>query len=34
MLTADDLARLDAAAPPGGTSGPRYRPRLLAMLDR
>lgn len=30
-LTAEDLAELDAAAPRGGTAGPRYGERLLAM---
>lgn len=31
-LTADDLARLDAAAPRGGTAGPRYGERMMAMV--
>lgn len=31
-LTEDDLARLDAAAPRGGTAGPRYGERMLAMV--
>ena len=31
LLTADDLARLDAAAPRGGTAGPRYGEKALAM---
>ena len=30
-LDADDLARLDAAAPRGGTAGPRYGERMMAM---
>lgn len=33
-LSEADLARIDAAAPPGVTAGPRYNERLLAMLDR
>lgn len=33
-LSADDLAALDAAAPRGGTAGPRYNPELLAMTRR
>jgi aryl-alcohol dehydrogenase-like predicted oxidoreductase len=32
-LSPDELARLDAAAPPGGTAGPRYGERLMALLD-
>lgn len=32
VLTADDLARLDAAAPRGGTAGPRYGERMMAMV--
>ncbi len=31
-LTADDLAALDAAAPRGGTAGPRYHERMMAMV--
>lgn len=31
-LTADDLARLDAAAPRGQTAGPRYGERMMAMV--
>ncbi len=31
-LTADDLDRLDAAAPRGGTAGPRYGDRMMAMV--
>ena len=34
VLTADDLAALDAALPPGGTAGPRYGARMMAMVDR
>ena len=30
-LSADDLAKLDAAAPRGGTAGPRYGERAMAM---
>lgn len=32
VLTAQDLADLDAAAPRGGTSGPRYGERMMAMV--
>ena len=32
MLTADDLATLEAAAPRGGTSGPRYGERAMRMV--
>lgn len=32
VLTADDLDRLDAAAPRGGTAGPRYGERMMAMV--
>lgn len=32
VLTADDLARLDAAAPRGETAGPRYGERMMAMV--
>jgi hypothetical protein len=31
-LTADDLAAIDAAAPRGGTSGPRYGERGMRMV--
>jgi aryl-alcohol dehydrogenase-like predicted oxidoreductase len=31
-LSADDLATLDAAAPRGGTAGPRYREQMMAMV--
>jgi len=33
-LTADEMARLDAALPPGGTAGPRYGEQMMAMIDR
>jgi aryl-alcohol dehydrogenase-like predicted oxidoreductase len=33
-LSADDLARIAAAAPPGGTAGPRYGERMMALVDR
>ncbi|WP_242096443.1 aldo/keto reductase [Sphingomonas sp. CROZ-RG-20F-R02-07] len=33
-LTADDLAALDAAAPRGGTAGPRYGEAMMAMVRR
>jgi aryl-alcohol dehydrogenase-like predicted oxidoreductase len=33
-LSADDLARLDRAAPAGGTAGERYSAGALAALDR
>lgn len=33
-LTADDLAELDRAAPKGGTAGPRYGERAMAMVRR
>lgn len=32
MLTADDLAAIDAAAPRGGTAGPRYGERGMRMV--
>jgi aryl-alcohol dehydrogenase-like predicted oxidoreductase len=32
VLTADDLAALDAAAPVGGTAGPRYSERGMKMV--
>ena len=32
VLSADDLAALDAAAPRGGTSGPRYGERAMKMV--
>ena len=31
VLSAEDLARLDAASPRGGTAGPRYGERAMAM---
>jgi hypothetical protein len=31
-LTADDLAAIEAAAPRGGTAGPRYGERGMAMV--
>ncbi len=31
-LSAEDLAALDAAAPRGGTAGPRYHPPMLKMV--
>ncbi|HYN38672.1 MAG TPA: aldo/keto reductase [Rhodospirillales bacterium] len=34
VLDADERQRLDAAAPIGGTAGPRYGARLMALLDR
>ncbi len=33
-LTKDDLAALDAAMPSGGTAGPRYGEKMMAMVDR
>lgn len=33
-LTQDEVTRLSEVAPPGRTAGPRYRERLLAMIDR
>ena len=33
-LSAADLAALDAALPAGGTAGPRYGERMMAMVDR
>jgi aryl-alcohol dehydrogenase-like predicted oxidoreductase len=32
-LSAAELARLDAAAPPGGTAGPRYAERYLRAVN-
>ncbi|UVO51776.1 aldo/keto reductase [Sphingomonas sp. SUN019] len=32
VLTADDLTKLDAAAPRGGTAGPRYGERMMSMV--
>ena len=34
VLTKDDLAALDAAMPAGGTAGPRYGEKMMAMVDR
>jgi aryl-alcohol dehydrogenase-like predicted oxidoreductase len=34
VLTAAESAELDAAAPSGSTSGPRYDPSLQALIDR
>lgn len=34
VLTAEELAQLDAIAPPGTTAGPRYQPAQLAQIDR
>jgi hypothetical protein len=33
-LTAAELARLEEAAPVGGTAGPRYGDYYMRMLDR
>lgn len=33
-LHPEELQRIDAAAPLGGTAGPRYTDRLMALLDR
>jgi aryl-alcohol dehydrogenase-like predicted oxidoreductase len=33
-LTAAELARLDEAAPPGATAGPRYGELYMRMVDR
>jgi len=33
-LSAEDMAALDAAMPPGVTAGPRYNPGHLALVDR
>ena len=33
-LTADELARLDSALPPGATAGPRYGEQMMATIDR
>lgn len=33
-LSTDDLARIAAAVPPGGTAGPRYGERMMALVDR
>lgn len=34
QLSADELARLDAIAVPGRTAGPRYAPKMMALVDR
>jgi aryl-alcohol dehydrogenase-like predicted oxidoreductase len=33
-LGAEEMARLDAALPPGAVAGERYNPRLMAYIDR
>ncbi len=33
-LSAADLARLDAALPPGQVSGPRYNEKMMSFIDR
>jgi aryl-alcohol dehydrogenase-like predicted oxidoreductase len=33
-LEADDVARLEAALPPGSTAGPRYGERMMSYIDR
>ena len=33
-LSADALARLDAALPPAGTAGPRYTEEMMSYIDR
>lgn len=33
-LSAEEMARLDAALPPGTVAGERYNPRLMAYIDR
>ena len=33
-LTSDEMARLDAALPPGAAAGPRYNERMAAFIDR
>ena len=33
-LTADEVAELDRAVPPGSTAGPRYTPAQMATVDR
>ena len=32
-LTAEDLAEIERAAPPGAVAGERYDPRQMAVLD-
>jgi len=34
VLTAEEMAELDAAVPPGSTAGPRYNERSMAEIDR
>jgi aryl-alcohol dehydrogenase-like predicted oxidoreductase len=34
LLSADQLARLGAALPPGGVAGPRYNQSMMAHIDR
>src|SRR5215471_14246858 len=34
VLTAEEMAELDAAVPPGSTAGPRYSERSMAEIDR
>lgn len=34
VLSAADIARLDAALAPQAVSGPRYTPQMMAMIDR
>jgi len=34
VLTAKEMAELDAAVPPGSTAGPRYSERSMAEIDR
>jgi aryl-alcohol dehydrogenase-like predicted oxidoreductase len=34
VLTAEEMAELDAAVPPGSTAGPRYGERSMAEIDR
>ena len=34
MLSADEVARLDAALPPGAVAGPRYNESMMAFIDR
>jgi aryl-alcohol dehydrogenase-like predicted oxidoreductase len=34
VLGSDEISRLESAAPPGGTAGPRYSPGLLSKINR
>ena len=34
LLSADDLAQLDAALPPGAASDPRYPAQAMQAIDR